>query len=71
MRGTRTRGPKWVRGWLVFKDSGWRRKFVGVFDTRDEALAAAKKAGKRYQVRFGSYDENAKDYVTAGEFEQL
>ena len=71
MRGTTDRGPKWVRGWLVYNDTGWRRKFIGVFDTRDEALAAAEKAGKGYEVRFGSYDENAHDFATAGQFEEL
>lgn len=71
MRGTSDHGPKWVRGWLVFRDSGWRRKFVGVFATREEAAAEAEKAGKGYQVRFGSYDDNARDYATAGEFEEI
>jgi hypothetical protein len=71
MRGTTDRGPKWVRGWAVHKNSGWRRKFVGIFDTREEAMAAAEKAGKRYEVRFGSYDKTAHDFITTGQFEEI
>jgi hypothetical protein len=71
MRGTSDRGSKWVHGWLVYRDNGWRRKFVGVFDTRQEALAEAEKAGKGYEVRFGSYNESAHDFTTAGQFEQI
>lgn len=71
MRNSPNRTPKWIRGWAVYNDSGWRRKFVGIFDTREQALAEAEKAGKGYEIRFGSYDENQHDFVTGAQFETL
>jgi len=66
-----SRYPGWVQGWAVYKSTGWRSKFVGVFETRQEAQAAAEDAGKGYEVRWGSYDEREKDFLTSEPFESI
>ncbi|HEX5322089.1 MAG TPA: hypothetical protein VFW46_23240 [Stellaceae bacterium] len=70
MLHSNSRYPGWVQGWVVFK-GGWRPRCVGVFETRDEARAAAEKAGPGFEVRWGSYDERAKDFVTGSPFETI
>jgi hypothetical protein len=64
----RSRG--WVRGWAVYK-GGFRPRFIGVFEPRDEAEAAAEKAGKGYEIRWGSYDAQHEDFVTSAPFENI
>lgn len=71
MLHTNVRYPGWVQGWTVYKN-GWRGpKFVGVYETREEAEAAAKKAGEGHEVRWGSYAEDRKELVTGGGFETV
>jgi hypothetical protein len=66
------RYPGWVQGWTVFKGGGWRGpKIVGVYETREEAEDAARKAGEGYEVRWGSYEEDRKEIVTGDRFERV
>ena len=71
MLHSNARYPGWVQGWAVYK-TGWRRpKFVGVYETREEAEEAAANAGEGYEVRWGSYAEDRKDFVTGDRFETV
>jgi hypothetical protein len=55
----------------VYK-TGWRGpKFAGVYATRAEAEDAAEKAGDGYEVRWGSYAEGRRDFVTGDRFETV
>jgi glutathione S-transferase len=58
------RYPGWVRGWGVVHGVSPNWTTAGVYATRDEALEAARKAGKDYEVRWGSYDERRKQFVS-------
>ncbi|HEX3881682.1 MAG TPA: hypothetical protein VHW66_03425 [Stellaceae bacterium] len=71
MLHSNARHPGWVQGWTVFKRGGWRSKFVGVYETREEAQAAAAKAGEGYEIRWGSYAEREQDFVTGDRFETV
>lgn len=58
------RYPGWVQGWGVIKGDPPRWEFAGIFDSRQEALAAAEKAGAGFAVQWGSYDEKNKEFVS-------
>jgi hypothetical protein len=64
MRASDLRYSGWVKGWGVVEGNqpGW--KFAGVFDSRQEAQTAAAQAGPGYAVRWGSYDERNKQFVS-------
>jgi len=52
-------GPQqlgWARGWSLVKQVREKPKFVAVFDTREDAEAAAAEAGVDYPVCFLSYE---------------
>lgn len=72
MLHSNTRHPGWVQGWTVFKTGGWRGpKFVGVYETREEAQAAAAKAGEGYDIRWGSYAEAEQDLIGGDRFDTV
>jgi hypothetical protein len=56
--------PGWVQGWGVIKGPPEDREFAGMFASRDAAEMAAVKAGPGFEVRWGSYDPENKDYIT-------
>ncbi|HVC54040.1 MAG TPA: hypothetical protein VND87_18620 [Stellaceae bacterium] len=61
----------WVRGWAVYKERGWHPRIIGIYDTREEAEAAAQKAGRGYEVRWGSYEETQQDFISGNNFENI
>jgi len=58
------RYPGWVKGWGVVKGDPPDWEFAGIFETRQEALEAAAKAGDGYAPQWGSYDERNKEFVS-------
>ncbi len=58
------RYPGWLQGWGVVEGDPPAWKLAGVFETRHEAQTAAITAGPAYQVRWGSYDERSKAFVS-------
>ena len=54
----------WVQGWGVIKGPPEDREFAGIFLNRDEAKAAAIKAGAGFEARWGSYDPENSGYLT-------
>jgi len=64
MLGANSRYLGWVKGWGVVEGHQSGGKFAGVFETRQEAETVAAHAGPGYMVRWGSYDERNKDFVS-------
>lgn len=58
------RYPGWVQGWGVVDVNSPGGKFAGVFETLQEARTAAADAGLGYEVRWGSYDQRDKEFVS-------
>lgn len=58
------RYPGWVQGWGVVERDSANWNFAGVFQTLQEARTAAAHAGPGYEVRWGSYDQRASDFVS-------
>ena len=56
--------PGWVQGWGVIKGPPEDREFAGMFASRDDAEAAAVKAGSGFEARWGSYDSDNNEYIT-------
>jgi hypothetical protein len=59
-----TRYPGWVQGWGVVEGNSPDWKLAGVFETLQEARTAATAAGPTYEVRWGSYDDSSKEFVS-------
>lgn len=62
------RYPGWVQGWGVVEGSQPSGKFAGVFETLHEARTAATDAGPGYEVRWGSYRQGDRDFVSGNSF---
>jgi hypothetical protein len=58
------RYPGWVQGWGVVEGESPDWKLAGVFETLQEGRAAAAEAGPSYEVRWGSYDNSSKEFVS-------
>jgi hypothetical protein len=56
--------PGYVQGWAVIKGPPHNREFAGIYADRQEAEAAAAKAGTRFETRWGSYSPKDQDYIT-------
>jgi hypothetical protein len=56
--------PGWVQGWGVVKGEPPNWEFAGIFGEKDEADAAAAKAGAGYYARWGSYEEDSKQFIS-------
>jgi hypothetical protein len=53
-----------VQGWGVVEGDSPNWNFAGVFETLQEARTAAAHAGPGYEVRWGSYDQRDKAFVS-------
>jgi len=58
------RYPGWVRGWGVVEGDPPTWTFAGIFETQQEAQTEATRAGPGYAVRWGSYNEQTKEFVS-------
>ncbi|HVC54041.1 MAG TPA: hypothetical protein VND87_18625 [Stellaceae bacterium] len=64
MLQTDPRYPGWVQGWGVIKGESPDWTCFGAYGTRQEALDATVQAGQGYTVRWGSYNESSKQFVS-------
>jgi hypothetical protein len=55
--------PGWVRGWGVVKGDPPCWEFAGVYATRAEAEAAARKAGEDFHAHYGAYNETRDEFI--------
>ncbi|WP_236192774.1 hypothetical protein [Pseudomonas glycinae] len=51
----------WVLGWGVVRNTPWR--FIGIYQSEDEAKSAASEAGDGYLVHHGSHKPGTDDFV--------
>ena len=56
--------PGWVQGWGVLKGDAPAWEFSGIFENREDAEAAAVKAGSGFYTRWGGYNEDTKEFLS-------
>jgi hypothetical protein len=64
MLETDPRYPGYEQGWAVIKGTPDHWQVAGIYGTQAEAQAACTAEGAGYQVRWGSYNPQSKDFIT-------
>jgi hypothetical protein len=52
-----------IRGWGVVRCPPYPWHFIGMFDSKEEAEAAAKNAGSGYQARYGDNQAGTDNFI--------
>jgi hypothetical protein len=71
LRVGRVQHPGWVQGWGVVKGQPPRWQLAGVYESHAEANEAVAEAGEGYYARWGSYNEQTKEFTSGPVFGDL